>query len=163
MKVALFYVLSGMLLLSAGLVVTLSNLFYCALCLVVSLACVAGLFVTLHAEFLGVVQIVIYVGAITVLIVFAILLTRSLADKTLQSINRLRVMAALVIGLLIPLMITMLNKTSWFSAPAEFKNTLPALGHLLLNEFVLPFEIVSLLLLIAMVGGIVIAKKGKNV
>ena len=77
-----FWILAVVILVSGFLVVTLRNIFHCALCLILCLFAVAGIFVLLDAEFLAAAQVLIYVGAVAILIVFTVMLTTDLASRT---------------------------------------------------------------------------------
>lgn len=140
-------------------VVLLRDVFRAALFLVLSFFAIAGLYITLNADFLAAVQVLIYVGAIAVLLIFALMLTRE-APKGSPP-GRLR-LPALVIGLLllVALVLTVVN-TPWQlakEAPAADTTSKIALALFSTQGFVLPFEIASLLLLAAVIGAIVLVK-----
>jgi len=119
---------------------------------------VAGLYVTLSADFVAVTQILIYVGAISVLILFAILLTPRAARDNAETFLQLPglVLAALV-GVTIGAVALV---TDWNEATrGPFSETAEAIGEALLDKYVLPFEIASVLLLAAMVGAIVLVRE----
>ena len=147
--------LAAVSLVSAVWVVTLRNLFRAALSLGVVLIGVAGLFILLQAEFLAFVQILIYVGAILTLVVFAIMLTAKLQPPPETPVTRQPVPAAAVsIGLFAVLVAT----TSAFPPePADGGVALAALGQELVKTLVLPFEVISLVFVAAMIGAIAIA------
>jgi NADH-quinone oxidoreductase subunit J len=155
----IFIILSAITLFAAVLVVTRSNLFHSALALVLTFIGVAGLYVMLDAGFLATVQILIYVGAITVLIIFAIMLTRRLADATIQRANEQRVIGAVAVAILLAVMISVLVGTTWAaSGQAMAGDPIENLGRALMSTYLLPFEVASVLLLTALVGAIVIAR-----
>ena len=159
-----FWILSVVVLVSGLLVVSLRNIFHCAIFLMLCLSGVAGIFILLHAEFLAVVQVLIYVGAVSVLMVFAIMLTSNLASRKIVQTNKNAATAALacvvfVVGAWWLINATMragLWRTAVEALPAE--NVL-VLGKLLMTDFMLPFEVVSVLLLAAMIGAIVLARQ----
>lgn len=154
-----FFALAGLTLLGALAVVTLKNLFHSALALVVAFIGVAGIYFLLQAEFLAVVQVLIYVGAITVLIIFAIMLTRRLMEEGLfQLSGKWWLVAPLSLGLF-ALIGLVAWSTSWLQRPKEAlpADTVAALGQELMTTYLLPFEIASVLLLVALVGAIVLA------
>jgi NADH-quinone oxidoreductase subunit J len=181
-----FWVISISAIVAAIAVVQLRDLFRAALFLVVTLAAIAGLFVMLRAEFLAIVQIVIYVGAISVLLLFAVLTTRDVSHGNPS--NKLRVPAAiLALGLLAVLVFVAVN-TEWnllsdvipepgsvdvaASAggrvldPATIEkvetvlqNTIPGIADLLLQDFVLAFEAASVLLLAAIVAALALVRE----
>ena len=147
--------------LSGFLVVTSKNLIHAALGLVGALAATAGLFLVLSAEFVAWVLVLVYIGAVVVLFLFGIMITRAPVGYDVDLDNDRKVIAAVGAGSLFVL-------TS-FAALDSFGDT-PLLGigdptstgdlaDALLGRFVLPFEIVSFVLLAALVGGITVARK----
>ena len=147
-------------------VVTTRNLFHGALYLILSLFGVAGLFVLLSAPFLAAVQVLVYIGAIAILIVFAVMLTRSMTHLT-EIVNRQWWLSA-VVGVLLFLFLTAgiilpvwgANSSLGGQTAPEVVGTTEDLGIALVsgNQFVLPFEVASVLLTAAMIGAIVIAR-----
>ena len=154
----LFGLLSA-LTLGAGLgVVVTRNVVHAALFLLVSLVAVAGLYLTLFAEFLALVQVLIYGGAIIIVLLFAIMLTRT-GEYPRISDNRqwpLAVVAAL--GLLGVLAAAFLAAPSQVSGPQN--PVFAELGNSLFTTWAIPFEIASLVLLVALIGAIIIARGG---
>jgi len=143
------------------LVVTSRNIVHAALYLVVALSSVAGDYLLLAAPFVAFVQVIIYVGAIVVLILFGIMLTRApVGRRVLDNTLRARV-GAFVVGL------GMFTMLTWFMADAwsgeriagQAVTTTAALGTSLFRNYVLPFEAVSVLLLAALIGAIVLARR----
>ncbi len=142
------------------LVFSVRNLVRAALALIVVLGSVAAMYAVLAADFLAVVQLVVYVGAIAVLIIFAIMMTPGQIDipglvGRGQSIGAFLVAAAMLLisGFVI-------TSTNWnVRGVALNVPTAPALGQLMLTRYVLPFEIASLLLTVALIGAIVIARE----
>ena len=160
----MFWILSAVVLVSGLTVVSLKNIFHSAIGLIVCLSGVAGLYILLDAEFLAVAQVLIYVGAVAILMVFAIMLTTNLASRQIIQTNQNAAVAALgavvfVVGSwwLIKTSITSGLLTRTLEA-LPGNNTL-TLGKLLMTEYVLPFEVVSILLLAAMIGAIVLARR----
>ena len=141
-------------------VVTARNVFISALCLILSLVGVAGLYVLLEAGFLAGVQLLVYVGAIAVLIIFAIMLTRGLMGGTARQSNEQWGVAALIAALLFALLVLLVRGVAWplSSAPLP-ADSIAALGQALLGPYVLPFEVASVILLVALVGAIIIARE----
>jgi NADH-quinone oxidoreductase subunit J len=133
------------------------NLIHAVVFLVISFTGVAGLYITLSADFLAVTQVLIYVGAISILVLFAIMLTPR-ADRGNQE-GFLRVPAVVLSGLVAATMIFVALDTDWnISSREGFEDTATAIGEALLDKFVLPFEIASVLLLVAMLGAIVLVR-----
>lgn len=151
---------------SALMVVSTPNLVHAALWLVVSLFGVAVLFVLLNAAFLAVAQVVIYIGAIAILFIFAVMLTRRLLVDPGGQTNPHWWVAALVALVLFAGLAWMLGNWPGFPAtaplaPAPGAETVQELGAALVspNAYVLPFELASVLLLAALIGAIMVARE----
>jgi NADH-quinone oxidoreductase subunit J len=166
-----FLVLAGITVASAALVVLLPNLVRAALFLVIAFLGIAGIYLLLHAPFLFAVQIVIYVGGIMVLMLFAILLTNRLAGaKIVQTSQWLApgfVVAALVFGMILKTVVTPFTKpiVSVSSVPSTAGSGSGAvfdLARLLLQPYVLPFELASVILLAALIAAIVIGREERS-
>jgi NADH-quinone oxidoreductase subunit J len=160
MNLLIFYVLAITAAGSAMMVVTLKNIFHSALFLVLAFFSIAGLYVILNAEFLAAVQVLIYVGAITILMIFAIMLTHQLFSKSLRQVNEQVIPASLIVLVFFALSIFTLVKTAWPVSGGQ----LPAdrifeMGRLLMSDYVIPFEVVSIVLLVALIGAIIIARR----
>ena len=155
-----FWILAIVAVVAALSVVLLRNVFRAALCLVVCFLTVAGLYVTLSADFLAVVQILVYVGAISVLIILAIMLTREV-ERGSQS-NKLRIPAFVVAVLFLGVVSFAMVNTPWQLATAPPQEpTISAIGGLLFGKdgFILPVEIAPVLLLAAIIGAIVLVRE----
>ena len=140
--------------------VFLRNVFRAALSLILCFITVAGLYVTLSADFLAAAQILIYVGAISVLIILAIMMTRDVQQGS--PANRLKIPAFVVAVVLLGIMIFTVTNTSWqIAAEAPLAPTTAPLALKLFSEngFILPVEIAAVLLLAAILGAIVIARE----
>jgi NADH-quinone oxidoreductase subunit J len=155
-----FIVLSIITLGAALAVVISKNLFHSALFMILSFVGVAGLYVLLEAGFLAAVQILVYVGAISILIIFAIMLTRRLMAKDLVQRNAQWGISALVALLLFAMLGFVLLRVNWpvveATVPSE---SISILGQKLMSTYALPFEVASVLLLVALVGSIIIARE----
>ncbi|MDQ4004833.1 MAG: NADH-quinone oxidoreductase subunit J [Actinomycetota bacterium] len=138
--------------------VTARNVVHAALFLVVSLATVAGVYLLLAAEFVAWVQVLIYVGAIVVLLLFGLMLTRAPIGREALD-NQQRVVSAIVAtGILAGLSVLVWD--SFRDARIDLgPTTTHDIGTNLFESFVLPFEVVSFLLLAALVGAIVLARR----
>jgi NADH-quinone oxidoreductase subunit J len=147
--------------LAALLVVTSRNVVHAALYLVVALASVAGVYLLLAAPFVAFVQVIIYVGAIVVLILFGIMLTRApVGRRVLDNTLRARV-GAFAVGAGVFVMLTVFLAGAFGSERIANRaaTATAALGDSLFRNYVLPFEAVSLLLLAALIGAIVLARR----
>jgi|WetSurMetagenome_2_1015567.scaffolds.fasta_scaffold941809_1 NADH-quinone oxidoreductase subunit J len=156
----IFYLFSFMIIISAIYVVTLKNIFHSALFLIITLFGVAGIYILLHAEFLAAVQILIYVGAVAVLIIFAIMLTSRLASHEIKQSNEQVTIAVFICSGFLLASLGSLANSVWriVDRPLPVNNTL-TMGKIMMNEFVLPFEVVSIVLLAALIGAIVLARR----
>ena len=164
-----FLVISAITLVASIMVVASPKLVHAALWLVLSLAGVAVLFVLLQASFLAVVQVVVYIGAIAILIIFAVMLTRRVMHEEKPQVNRYWWVGAFAALLLFAALVVMLSKVPSAASgvspmPLPEGDLLSLLGTALVdvNGFVLPFEVASVLLLAAMIGSIVIARPPKR-
>ena len=156
----LFYLFALVIVASAILVVVMRDIFHCALMLVLCLFSVAGVYVLLGADFLAAVQVLLYVGAVSVLLIFAIMLTAKVSGVGIKQQNEQISMAFVTTVVFVGVALFGLGRTIWNiksdQVPAD---TVSSLGKLLLTTYVIPFEIVSLVLLAALVGAIVIARR----
>ena len=159
-EVAVFYILAGIIISSAVMVVTVKNIFHSALFLVLCFFSVAGIYILLHAEFIAAVQVLIYVGAITILMIFAIMLTSQIYSPSIRQSNEQVVPAILIVGALLIVTLVILVNTTWKVKTALVtEQSIVTIGKALLTTYVLPFEVVSIVLLVALIGAIIIAKK----
>lgn len=159
MKLILFSLLAGLTIVPAFFVVTMKNVFHAALCLILTLIGVAGFYAMLAADFIFVVQLLVYAGGITVILLFVVLLSGSPADWAQAAVNEKAWGAALFSAFLVMGLVY-----SLFSWPMKTTETLPAtttgqLGDLLMGRMVLPFEVISLVLVAALVGAIHFSRK----
>lgn len=153
-----FYLLAALALVSAGFLVTTRNLLHAVLALAVASLAVAGLMLTLGAEFLAFVLVLVYVGAVVVLGVFAVMLTGHFKKAALPASNELKVLAGAVSMALTALLSGVILTQPGLRLTALRNITVQSLGTLLLTDYVLPFELVSVLLLAALIGAVVIAR-----
>ncbi len=161
----LFYLLGGIAVLSALMVILQRNPVHSAIYLIVSFLAVAGIYVTLEAEFLAVVQVLVYAGGIVVLFLFVIMLVQ-LESPRAGRMSRLSL--SLVILLVVLLVGSFLYVYQGAGTPAVqgdldqvFRaggGNLQAVGQMLFRNYLLPFEIASILLLVAMVGAVILAR-----
>jgi NADH-quinone oxidoreductase subunit J len=158
-----FYGLAVLTLGSALMVALVKDLVHAVLFLILSFVGVAGLYITLSADFVAVVQVLIYAGAISVLMLFAILLTpQSARDNGAVSF---KAPISVVAGLVGAIIVFAALKTDWVTAGDKgnnFDSTAADIGRALLDPFVLPFEVASVLLVIAMVGSIILLQPGSE-
>jgi len=164
MELAFFFYFALVITVTSALVVAFRNPIYSALSLLIMFFHVAGLYVTLHAEFLAAVQIIVYAGAILVLYLFVVMLLNMKQD---DRYHRQWPVAGLIGGLLLveALVLTAARyrvpavTTSEVETVVEQSGNTEAIAEVLYSTYLFPFEVASLILLVAMIGAIILAKK----
>ena len=156
----LFYLVAALILFGAAGVVLSRNIVYAAVGLLLTMLGTAGLFILVFAEFLALVQVLIYGGAVVVLILFAIMLTRiddfrNLTDNGQQLVAGL-VSIIVVVTLIAAILTTSIEQTLLSGVGIQ------ELGIVLFSDWAIPFEIASLVLLIALIGSVVMVKRGEG-
>ena len=155
-----FVILASVCIIGSLGAVLLKNVMHCALLLGCTLFGVAGMFLMLGGDFLFGVQVAVYVGGILILMLFVVMLTHRLYDRTLSQTNDRYGPAGILTALiLLPLCIAISKAELGGVARVDAKETIVELGNLLLTTYVVPFEVASLLLLGAMVGAILFTKR----
>jgi len=155
-----FIFIVAVVLVSALFVAISSNLIYSAISLLFTLFGVAGLYIFLYADFLAATQVIIYVGGILVLIIFGVMLTNKIDSKAIVSSSANQVVGAIVFMLLLVLQFGVIFSSDWsISANQSSVGTVEQIGTLLLSKYLLPFEIVSVLLLAALIGASMLSRK----
>ncbi len=165
----IFLVLSAFTLVAGVMVVTVRNIIHAALWLIASFFSVASLYLLMEAEFIAIVQVLIYVGAISILVLFAIMLTRHVTGEGVRQLYKRWWVALIVAGALFALLIvpTVVNY-QWNVVQPPAAGAAPSIssaveiGKAFMSEYLLPFEIVSVLLLVALIGAIVIAYEERS-
>ena len=164
-EVVMFYLLAVVSVASALMMITRRSPVMSALWLILNFFCLAGLYLTLHAQFVAVIQIIVYAGAIMVLFLFVIMLL-NLGDeqKLLERISYRKVLAVVLsAGVLMELLVVLgFSKNPLPAGNPETAvtiGTVENIGRQLFSAFLFPFEITSVLLLAAIVGAVVLAKK----
>ena len=157
----LFVLLSLVAVASALLVVTTSNLVHAALWLVVTLGSIAGVFLLLAAEFVAWVQVLIYVGAVVVLLLFALMLTRAPTGRQ-DDLNVGRVVPAAIVAVLVGAVLVSTVVAGFHDVQLDLERAVvgsaSVTGGTVFRLWVLPFEVLSVLLLAALVGAIVLSR-----
>ena len=153
---------------SAVMVVTTRKMMHAALWLVLALLGVAMIFATLQASFFAVVEILVYVGAISILIIFAVMLTQKMMEDTGPQVHKYWWVAALVAAALFGMLVLFLNTWPGFNTVLEelpgTAENIQGLGQALVDPagYVIPFEVASVLLLAALIGAIYVAVDRKE-
>ncbi|HEX9549994.1 MAG TPA: NADH-quinone oxidoreductase subunit J [Candidatus Limnocylindrales bacterium] len=156
---ALLASLATLMLVSALAVVTMRDIIRCGLAMIVSFLALAGIYVVAGAPLVAAAQVIVYIGAISVLILFAIMLTQSKAGPAslvFQTQALPAAIAAIVLAVLIGLGV---SATDWGEAAERVQLVTSELATVLFRDYVLPFEVVSVLLLAAVIGGVFVAKR----
>lgn len=168
-EIIFFFLEIGIILGSLG-VVLLNNIVYSAFFLGLVFFCISLLYFTLNADFVAAAQILIYVGAVNVLIVFAVMLiNQPHSSKIFPSWTIGDKITFLICLSLFSLLVTVILNTPWFNITLiteskpfleiNFTKNVERIGYLLLTQFLLPFELLSIVLLVALIGAIVIARR----
>jgi NAD(P)H-quinone oxidoreductase subunit 6 len=157
---AVFYLIAIITVGSAVVVAFSRNIIYSAFSLLGTFAGVAGLYVFLGADFVAAVQVLIYVGGILVLILFAVMLTHRITDVEITNRAVGRVLGLMVVGVFLALLIQTIRETPWVKVKElAHQPTTARIGDLFLENYLLPFELASLVLLAAMIGAVVLSRK----
>ena len=161
MESVMFFVLSAIAVAAGVGVVAQKNAMRSALFLLVNFCCLAGLYILLNAQFVAVVQVIIYAGAVVVLFLFAVmLLGAERAQEGFDSHRHQKVLAILMGMLLLAALIFALLSAGFGSMPALVRaDNVREVGIALLTDFAVPFELASVVLLVAIIGALVLAKK----
>jgi len=155
-----FWLLAAVTVLSAAGVAFSSSIVYSAFALMGTLLGAAGLFVLLAADFVAVVQVLIYVGGVLVLTLFAVMLTHRIGDVRVSNRAVGRLPSLIVIGAVGALLAHAVFTTTWREvSPAVPESTTYMIGDGLLGQYILPFELASLVLLAALIGAVVLSRK----
>jgi NADH:ubiquinone oxidoreductase subunit 6 (subunit J) len=155
----LFVIFATIMIGTALLVVTMRDIIRCGLAMMVSFAGLAGLYVLLGSSLMAAAQVLVYIGAISVLILFAIMLTQSKAAPARLVFQTQAVAAAVAAIVLVLLMAITVTATDWGEVSERLRTATDQMATILFNEYVLPFEVVSVLLLAAVIGGVFLARR----
>lgn len=156
----IFYLFALITVGSAFFVVTLRNIVYSAFFLLFTLFGVAGLFVLLSADFIAVVQLVIYVGGILVLLLFGVMLTHNITQVQIKTGTLQIIPSAIAVLILAFSLIKIFLNTNWKTVPLTVQSSsVEGLGVLLLNQYSVVFELIGILLLIALIGAASMARR----
>jgi NAD(P)H-quinone oxidoreductase subunit 6 len=156
-----FYGLAALTVVSAAGVAFSRNILYASFSLLGTFLGVAGLYIFLSADFLAVTQLLIYIGGVLVLILFAVMLTSRIQDLAVSNPS-LGVAPAAIATALTTLLLLFVSRNAPWKAPLQnppSASTAEQLGDLFLNRYLLPFEIASVVLLTTLIGAVVIARK----
>ncbi len=167
MELVIFVLVAGMTLTGAILMVTLRNIVRSVLAMIMAFVGIAGLYLVLEAEFLAAIQVLVYVGAVAVLVLFAIMLTQRVADPSRPANNSQAWLAFTAAVGLFGILSAVISPLKWPSLPAiptlpnstEPVSSVTNLGAQLLGAYAIPFEVASVVLLVALLGAIILARE----
>lgn len=159
----IFYLFAALTVVSAVITVTSKNIIYSAFSLLFAFFGIAGIYVLLAADFIAIVQILVYVGGILILLLFGVMLTNKVTSIDIKS-GSVNVLPSVIgVALFAGIMISVMVRTDWHEKPGEITNsTVKLLGNSLLNEYLIIFELLSIILLIALIGAASIARRTKE-
>lgn len=156
---ALFWILASIMIGSGLLVVTMRDIIRCGLAMIVCFGALAGIYVLIGAPLIGAAQVIVYIGAISVLILFAIMLTQT-KDAPARLVFQTQTGAAAIASVIVAVVIALaVSATDWGELAERVRVSTDAMSTMLFEDFVFPFEIVSVLLLAAVIGGVFLAKR----
>ena len=156
----IFYLFAAVTLISAFFVVTTRNIVHSAFFLLFTFFGVAGIYVLLGADFVAIVQLIVYVGGILILLIFGVMLTNKITNVQIKTGTMQMLPAAIGVGLFAGLLLSTVVNTNWKIIPKNVP--LPdagTIGTVLLQEYVVVFELLGIILLIALLGAASIARR----
>jgi NADH-quinone oxidoreductase subunit J len=159
---ALFVLLAGTMLLSGIAVVTMRDIIRCGLAMMVCFGALAGIYVMAGAPLVAATQVLVYIGAISVLVLFAIMLTQSKVGPTRLVFQTPAVPAAAAAVILKVIVLLAIASTDWGGSPERTHTSTAKVAESLFTDRVLPFEVVGVLLLAAVIGGVFLAKRERG-
>jgi NADH-quinone oxidoreductase subunit J len=156
----IFYLFGAVTVVSAFFVVTTRNIIYSAFYLLFTFFGVAGLYILLGADFVAVVQLIVYVGGILILLLFGVMLTNKITNVNIKTGTLQIIPAGIAVIAFLYLLITTLLKTGWktINNPVDIPST-QQLGMMLVTQYAVVFELLGILLLIALIGAASMARK----
>ncbi len=158
-----FYVFAIGAVVSAGMMVFSRNLIYCAVGLLFSLASVAGIYVLLGADFLAATQLMVYVGGILALLLFGIMLSVKFTGVELRTGTLQMLPGLIIVAGLFLLLVRMIYRAEWaMQSPGDMLPTTATIGKRIMTDLLIPFEIASILLLIALIGAAYMARRERS-
>lgn len=156
----IFYLFAAITLLSAFFVVTNRNIVHSAFYLLFTFFGVTGIYVLLGADFVAIVQLIVYVGGILILLIFGVMITNKITQVDIKTGTVHTLPAAIGVGLFTGIVGAVILNTEWAIVDSPMPaTTLSTLGEMLLTEYVLIFELLGILLLVALIGAASMARK----
>jgi NADH-quinone oxidoreductase subunit J len=156
---ALLWILSAVMIGAGLLVVTMRDIIRCGLAMILCFLALAGIYALMGAPLLAAAQVIVYIGAISVLILFAIMLTQT-KDAPRRLVFQTQAVPAAIAAVVVAVLIALaISATDWGELTERIRLRADAMSKVLFEQFVFPFEIVSVLLLAAVIGGVFLAKR----
>ena len=164
MESFVFYIFALMTITGGWIVIYSRNLIYSAFSLLITFVGLAGLYGLLMADFIAATQILIYAGAVLILLLFGIMLTARKTSIEITQSNLPRLPGAIISSLIfLLLMVVIFSEPNWNSATNPgVRETVPVIGKLLMTKYLIPFELASILLLAALIGSVFIARREES-
>lgn len=158
----IFYLFAVITIISAFIVVAARNIIYSAFSLLFTFFGVAGIYVLLNADFIAVVQIIIYVGGILVLIIFGVMLTNRITNVEIKTESIHVLPSTIITGLIGGALVAVLTKTNWrINKTVNVEKSVFEIGRYLVTHYMILFELAGIILLVALIGSVMIARKEK--
>lgn len=155
----IFYIIAALIIIMALMMVRSTNLVHSALYMVGTFFGVACIFLMLYADFIAAVQVIVYVGSISIMMIFGVMLTRRGDICESNTSNKFRLISSIVVLAFFLTIVRFITLTGWPQLEVgQTRTTVIQISGLLMNSFVVPFEVSSILLLVALVGAIIIGK-----
>lgn len=156
----IFYLFAAVTVISAFFVVTTRNIVHSAFFLLFTFFGVAGIYVLLGADFVAIVQLIVYVGGILILLIFGVMLTNKITNVQIKTGTMQMLPAAIGVGLFAGLLLSTVVNTNWKILPGSVGiSNAGTIGTILLQEYVIVFELLGIILLIALLGAASIARR----
>ena len=160
LSVILFFGICGLIIASALLVVTSPNLVHSAVSLLFTFFGVAAIYIFLYADFIAATQVIIYVGGILVLIIFGVMLTNKIENATIDSKTHNQIPGIVFTLSMLAMQFYIILNTNWKIVESDPRETtVKEIGNLLLGKYLLPFEVVSVLLLASLIGAAMLSRR----
>lgn len=158
----LLWLFTAIMLFSGALVVTMRDIIRCGLAMIVCFLALAGIYVLIGAPLIAAAQVIVYIGAISVLVLFAIMLTQT-KDAPARLVFQTQAWAGGIAAIILAVVIALaVSATDWLEVAERIRVGTSDMARILFDRFVLPFEVVSVLLLAAVVGGVFLAKRERG-
>ena len=158
----LFLTLAGVMLIAAILVVTMRDIIRCGLAMMLCFGALAGIYVLAGAPLVAATQVLVYIGAISVLVLFAIMLTQTKSGPSKLVFQTQAVPAAIAAVILVVIIVLAIGSTDWHATAERVVTDTGELAKQLFRDWVLPFEVVGVLLLAAVIGAVFLAKRERS-